>query len=71
MTARHRCILRCSVLRPPCKRLSARLAGVVAKDQPAPVLAAGIHHPALGRRRELLEHLGVEALVLRPELRIA
>lgn len=42
---------------------SAWLAGVVAEDQPAAALAAGTHDPALGRGRELLEHLGVEAPV--------
>jgi hypothetical protein len=49
-----------------CSSASARLAGVVAEDEPALALAAGIHNGAFGRRRELLEHLGVEALVLRP-----
>src|SRR6266511_1204888 len=51
--------------------VSARLAGVVAEDEPAAPLAGRIHHPSFGRGRELLEHLGVDALVLRPELRIA
>jgi hypothetical protein len=51
--------------------VSARLVGVVAEDEPAAPLAAGIHHSAFGSGRELLEHLGVDALVLRPELRIA
>jgi hypothetical protein len=48
-----------------------RLAGVVAEDKPTTALPAGIHDRALSRRRELLEHLGVDALVLRPERRIA
>jgi hypothetical protein len=51
--------------------VSARLAGVVPEDEPAAPLAAGIHHSAFGGGRELLEYLGVDALVLRPEVRIA
>src|SRR5919198_6320621 len=49
----------------------ARLASVVAEDEPAAPLAAGIRHWAFGRGRELLEHVGVDALVLCPELGIA
>lgn len=71
MTARDRCIFRCSVLRQPCERRSPWLAGVVAEDQPASALAAGIHHTTLGRGCELPKHLGVEALVPRSEARIA
>jgi hypothetical protein len=55
----------------PDQRLSVTMAGVVTQDQPAAPLTAGIHYRAVGRGRELLEHLGVDALVLRPELGIA
>src|SRR5919106_1874441 len=72
MTARRRCILRCSVLgRGSCGPPSASLAGVVAEDEPAAALAVGMNLAALGRGRELPEHLGVEALVPCSELRIA
>lgn len=50
---------------------SALLTGVVAEDESAATLAIRIHDTTLGRGRELPEHLGVEALVPRPELRIA
>ncbi len=55
----------------PDRRLSVRLAGGVTKDEPAAALTAGIHHRAFGRGSQLLEHLDVEALVLRTELGIA
>jgi hypothetical protein len=51
--------------------VSARVAGVVTEDEPAAPLAAGIHHWAFGGGRELREHRGVNALVLRPEFRVA
>lgn len=55
---------RCSGLGRSAAR-SGPLVGVVAEDEPPAALATRIHHLALGRRRELLEHLAVEALVLR------
>src|SRR6266511_2587794 len=68
---RRRCIFRCGGSTEPCSRASATFAGVVAEYEASAALAAVIHNWAFRRGCELLEHLGVEVPVLRPELGIA
>lgn len=50
---------------------SGSLVDVVAENEPPAALTPGIHDRSFGRRRELLEHFAVEALLLRPELGVA
>jgi hypothetical protein len=43
-------------------RFQVELFGRVAEDESAAALAAGVHDRPFARRRELLEHLGTQAL---------